>query len=68
MSDPLSITIAETLRLSGLGRSTIYECLKDGRLQAVHVGRRTLVTYASLKRLLTPGAAGKRGPGRPRKV
>jgi excisionase family DNA binding protein len=69
-NDPLSITVAETKRLSGLGITTIYQCLKDGRLQAVHVGKRRLVVYASLKQLLTPsnGSAPKRGPGRPRKV
>ena len=54
--DPLAITISKACELSGFGPTTLWAFLKDGRLKAVRVPgvRRTLVSYASLARLLTP--------------
>ena len=55
-SDPLAITVQRACELSGLGQTSIWAFLKDGRLEAVRVPgvRRTLVSYASLARLLAP--------------
>lgn len=50
----LAISINETTRVLGVGRSTIYALLKAGRLSAIKVGRRTLVTTASIARLAGP--------------
>ena len=52
---PLSVTVAEACRLTGLGPTSIWSFLKTGRLEAVRVPgvRRTLVSYASLARLLS---------------
>jgi excisionase family DNA binding protein len=55
---PLAVTVQRACQLSGLGPTTIWAFLKDGRLEAVRVRgvRRTLVSYASLERLLAPSA------------
>ena len=54
--EPITVTIAETRKISGLGTTTIYELIKQNKLKATLVGRRRLVDYASLKSLLTAAA------------
>jgi hypothetical protein len=53
---PLAVTVSKACELSGFGPTSIWAFLKDGRLKAVRVPgvRRTLISYASLARLLTP--------------
>jgi hypothetical protein len=53
---PLAVTVRRACELSGLGPTSIWAFLRDGRLKAVRVPgvRRTLVSYASLIRLLAP--------------
>jgi hypothetical protein len=68
--DPLAVTVRRACELSGLGPTSIWAFLKDGRLEAVRVPgvRRTLVSYASLARLLSPASDSQpmaRGRGRP---
>jgi hypothetical protein len=55
---PIAITVRRACELSGLGPTSIWAFLKDGRLQAVRVPgvRRTLIRYASLERLLAPSS------------
>jgi hypothetical protein len=55
-TNPLAVTVPQACELSGLGATSIWAALKDGRLDAVRVPgvRRTLVGYASLERLLAP--------------
>ncbi|MFY9836971.1 MAG: hypothetical protein WAK55_10945 [Xanthobacteraceae bacterium] len=69
---PLAVTVRRASKLSGLGLTSIWASLRDGRLEAVRVPgvRRTLVSYASLARLLSPmvGAPQPRRRGRPRKI
>jgi len=36
----------------GLSERTIWRLIKEGRLDVVHVGRKALVKYPSLKRLV----------------
>jgi excisionase family DNA binding protein len=52
--DPLAVTVAEAKRLTGLGLTTIWKLIAEKELETVHVGRRTLVIFASLRRLLSP--------------
>ena len=73
-SDPLAVTVQRACELSGLGQTSIWKPQKNGRLDAVRVPgvRRTLVSYPSLARLLTPPPAEQPEPrqrrrGRPRK-
>lgn len=68
---PLAVTVRRACELSGLGPTTLWAFIRDGRLEAVRVPgvRRTLVSYASLARLLAPAAEmpAPRGRRRPRK-
>lgn len=74
-NSPLAVSVQRACELSGLGPTSIWAFLKDGRLEAVRVPgvRRTLVGYASLQRLLVPSAVPRplsepRRRGRPRKT
>jgi hypothetical protein len=49
---PLTISIKECVRLSGLGRSTVWKHIKTGTLQSVSVGRKRLVVFGSLEAML----------------
>lgn len=40
-------TIAEFCRRNSVGRTMAYEEIKNGRLEAVKAGRRTLITAAA---------------------
>ena len=49
MNTPISVTIPEAVRASGMSRSAIYEALKRGELTARKAGRRTLIPFADLQ-------------------
>jgi excisionase family DNA binding protein len=51
-SERLAVTIPEAVRLLGVGRSTLYALMGRGDLAARKVGRRTLITTASIHRFL----------------
>jgi hypothetical protein len=51
---PLSVTVAMARQITGLGNTTIWLLLKDGTLESVSVGRRRLILFPSLERLLAP--------------
>ena len=49
---PIAKTIDDTCRMTGLGRTKIYELIAEGKLKATAVGRRRLVFYSSIEALL----------------
>ncbi len=49
--EPICVRISAAVKLTGIGRSTLYELIKAGELETVKVGRSTFIRYASLKRL-----------------
>lgn len=49
--DEIAYSINRTAKALGVGRSTIYMLIKSGRLDAIKIGRRTLLTTASIRRL-----------------
>lgn len=53
--EKITLRINETAAVSGLSRSTIYELLKTGKLQAVKIGGRRLILRESLQALLHSG-------------
>lgn len=53
----LAISINETAKALGIGRSSVYSLVKSGRLDAIKIGRRTLLTTESVKRLAQSRAA-----------
>lgn len=52
LPEPLSVRIKEACRLTGIGRSKLYELIAAGDIEIVKVGAITLVPIASLKSLL----------------
>jgi len=51
----ISYTVAAACKASGLGRSTLYTLMAEGRLTKVKVNGRTLITAASLIALINGG-------------
>lgn len=49
---PLTVTIPEAVKLSGMSRTAIYEALKRGDLVARKAGRRTLIAFVDLESYL----------------
>lgn len=50
--EPITTSINETAKALSLGRTSIYALIREGRLETVKLGRRTLVKIASIRRLL----------------
>ena len=50
--EPVTISINGAAKALGLGRTTIYALIAEGRLDSVKVGSRHLVKTASIKRLI----------------
>lgn len=48
----LSYTIEEASKITGLGRTRLYEELNSGRLRGVKAGRRTLILHTSIQQWL----------------
>jgi len=48
----LTASPKEVAEITGLGMTTIYACLGDGRLESVKVGKRRLIKLASVEKLL----------------
>ena len=46
---PISVTVQEASKLSGLGITTLYALMKEGRLKTKLVRRRRLIDYKSLR-------------------
>jgi excisionase family DNA binding protein len=49
---PILTSINETAKALNLGRTSIYALIREGRLEAVKMGRRTLVKVESIRRLI----------------
>jgi excisionase family DNA binding protein len=50
--EPLTVTVREAQRLTGLGCSTLYKLMAAGTLTRRKIGSRTLIVFQSLKQLL----------------
>jgi hypothetical protein len=51
-SSPITVTVKEARRLSGLSHSLMYDALNSGLIESRKVLGRRLVIYASLERFL----------------
>ncbi|MHA6766992.1 helix-turn-helix domain-containing protein [Sphingobium ummariense] len=49
--EPLALSINDTAKVLGIGRSSVYALIKSGGLDAIKIGRRTLLTTESVRRL-----------------
>ncbi len=54
---PITVSFQTARQLSGLGLTTLWALAKANRIVLVRIGRRTLITYASLEKLLSREAA-----------
>lgn len=52
MPDQKTFSIVETTRILGIGRSTLYAIIKEGRLPVRKLGKRTLVRKEDLDRFI----------------
>lgn len=51
----ITVTVADARTALGLGRTSLYRLMAKGQLQKVKVGRRTLITVASVEQLVARG-------------
>ena len=49
----LGYTIADAVSVTGIGRTSLYKAIAEGRLRAVKNGRRTLILADDLERFLS---------------
>lgn len=47
--EPVAVRIPQAAAMLGIGRSTLYLCIAAGEIEAIKVGRSTLVPVESLK-------------------
>ena len=52
--EPLSVRIPIAMKLTGIGRTKLYELIASGDLEIIKIGSATLVTMNSLRRLVVP--------------
>lgn len=49
---PLAVRVADATRLTGIGKTKLFELISNGTLETVSIGRRRLILYRSLQRLI----------------
>lgn len=54
--DPLAHTMARFCKLLSISESFGWKMLKDGRLNCIRIGRRTLIPHSELQRLMKAAA------------
>jgi excisionase family DNA binding protein len=50
--EPLTVTVDDAVKMIGLGKTTLYKLVGEGRVTSVTVGRRRLVHVSSLRCLV----------------
>jgi excisionase family DNA binding protein len=48
----ITVKISVAVQMTGIGRTKMYELIKDGQIEAIKVGTATLVPVDSLRRFL----------------
>lgn len=51
---PIATSTNDTAKALSLGRTSIYALIRDGKLETIKLGRRTLVKVESIRRLIDP--------------
>ena len=50
--EQLAVSVNDAAKVLGLGRTSIYAMIGDGRLEMFKLGSRTLIKTASIRRLV----------------
>ncbi|PCI46350.1 MAG: excisionase [Alphaproteobacteria bacterium] len=50
--EPITLSINDAAKALSLGRTSIYALIREGKLEAIKLGRRTLIKVESLHRLI----------------
>jgi excisionase family DNA binding protein len=58
MTEPITIAVKDAQQALGVGRTTIFSLLAEGRLQRLKIGRRTVIPTESLRAFVAELAAG----------
>lgn len=48
--DQMLLTVVQAARILSIGRTTVYQLIKDGELHPVHVARACRISWAELER------------------
>lgn len=48
----IALSIKDTAKALSIGRTSIYGLIKEGRLETLKLGRRTLIKTESIRRLM----------------
>ena len=57
-SQPICVRVDQAMRLLDIGKTKLYELLKTGELEAIRIGRRTLILRDSIDALVVRLRAG----------
>lgn len=55
MMEPVCVSVPETMRLLGVGRTKVYDLINSQQLRTLKIGRRTLISTASIRSLAAEG-------------
>jgi len=50
--EPLAVSVDEVARRLGIGRTLLYDLVKQGKIRVVKLGNRTIVPVSEIDRLL----------------
>lgn len=56
---PVAVTIPTFTKMFGIGRTTAYSLINEGRLERVRIGRRTFIMVASAEALISASCDGQ---------
>lgn len=52
LHDPITVRVRDACRITGIGRSKLYELIAAGEIEIVKVGTITLIPTESLRRFI----------------
>ena len=60
--EPLTVRIKEACRITGIGRSKLYELIAEGEIEIIKVGTMTLVPVEGLRAFIRKVRGGHQKP------